>query len=60
MLQRLIDNVFQKFRMFRKLHRSVFDPRCGEQIFHQIDHPDRVLINIRASPFPLFFIQMIL
>ena len=56
-LQRLADHLLQELGLQAQVQRPVFQPGDGEQVFHKLDEPERVVGNIHIKAPLLGFVQ---
>ena len=54
MLHCLMNNFFQKFCIQPKLHSTIFNPGNRKQVFHQINQPQGIIVNIFIQLSALF------
>ncbi|MNV97503.1 hypothetical protein D3C71_1926310 [compost metagenome] len=57
MLQSLRNDILNQFTLKVQIKRSVFNPGNGQEILHQMDQPNRVIVNIGIQAPFLLLIQ---
>ena len=54
----LVDHIIQKFCLPLQVHGPILNPCDGEQILHQVNEPDGIVINIPVNLMPLALLHL--